>query len=318
MPVPDYETMMLPLLRAFADGAQSVRDCLPALRREFGITEAEAAALQPSGRTSILADRAHWARTYLAKAGLLTSPRRGVHVLTEEGRRLLAERPARIDNALLQARFPGFAQWLADSRRRDRGNGATAAPAAGGPPAADLPPAETPDERLDRAAAELEASLVDDLLERLRTMEAVAFERLVLDLLTAMGYGTGGFGSRSLTKAAGDGGIDGIIHEDALGLDAVYVQAKRYRPDSRVGSPAIREFVGALTEKGASKGVFVTSSGFSAEARDVLRRVSHRIVLIDGPEMARLMIRHGVGVRVRKRIEIKGLDSDYFDELEGA
>lgn len=147
-------------------------------------------------------------------------------------------------------------------------------------------------------------------------MDDKRFEMLVLDLLKAMGYGTGSFGSHSLTPASGDGGIDGIIHEDALGLDAVYVQAKRYRADRHVGSPTLREFVGALTEKGASKGVIVTTSGFSVDAREVLRRVGHRIVLIDGRELARLMIRHGVGVRVRQTIAIKSVDADYFGDLD--
>jgi restriction system protein len=311
MPVPDYESMMLPVLRAFAEGAQNVRDCLPAVRKAFAITEEEAAALLPSGRKTVLADRVHWARTYLSKAGLLTSPRRNMHILTERGRAVLARNPEKLDNAALEE-FDGFKAWRTSGRSRDPGAGGAA------PVPTPAPRAETPEALIESAQAEIEAALADDLLERLRAMDALQFERLVLDLLTAMGYGTGDFGSRSLTAASGDGGIDGIIHEDALGLDAVYIQAKRYKPEVRVGSPAIREFVGALTEKGASKGVFVTSSGFSADARDVLRRVSHRIVLIDGPEMARLMIRHLIGVRVRKKIEIKGLDSDYFDELEGA
>jgi restriction system protein len=318
MPVPDYETLMLPVLRAFAGGAQTVRDCLPALRRAFEISEAEAAELQPSGGKTVLADRTHWARTYMSKAGLLSSPKRGAHVLTDRGRALLAEAPGRIDNVLLRSRYPEFAEWLTAARR---GNGESPGPGfQHGDPSArqptPLPLAETPEERIERASAELDAALADDLLDRLRTMDALRYERLELDLLTAMGYGTGSYGSRSLTPASGDGGIDGIIHEDALGLDAVYVQAKRYRAETKVGRPAIQQFVGSLTGEGATKGVFVTTSGFSAEARDYLRRVSHRIVLIDGPELARLMIRHGVGVRVRQTVAIKSVDADYFGDLD--
>ncbi len=322
MPVPDYETMMLPVLRAFADGAETVRDCLPALRAQFSISDEEAAETLPSGRTTVLASRAHWARTYMAKARLIESPRRGVHRITDRGRALLARGPERIDNALLRSEFPDFAEWLACARQRP--SGVTEGPRGNPGEEADcldvLPVVhrESPEELIQRAHAEIEQTLADELLASVRAMEPVRFEKLVLDLMTAMGYGAGSLGSRRLTPATGDGGIDGIIHEDALGLDAVYVQAKRYAADNKVSRPAIQQFIGSLTGEGATKGVFVTTSGFSADARDYLRRVQHRVVLIDGPELARRMIRHGVGVRVRETIEIKGIDADYFDETGGA
>jgi restriction system protein len=170
---------------------------------------------------------------------------------------------------------------------------------------------------IERAAKEAEAALAEDLLQRLYSMHPVRFERLILDLLKAMGYGSGTFGKHEMTKTSGDGGIDGIIHEDALGLDAVYIQAKRYQAETKVGRPAIQQFIGSLTGEGATKGVFVTTSDFSAEARGYLSKVQHRVVLIGGRELARLMIRHGVGVRDRISYIIRSVDEDYFADPEG-
>ncbi len=316
MTVPDYETLMLPVLRAFGQGATSVRECLGAIQDEFAITDAEARELLPSGSTTVLSSRAHWARTYLSKAGLIASPKRGVHQITDQGRKILDGKPARIDNQFLRKVSAEFRAWLVVARQARTGTSAgdekpgTETTAA----LADHPPTAPPEELIAQAAAEIEAALAADLLEIIHRMDPLRFERLVLDVLSAMGYGSGTSGTRSLTPATGDGGIDGIIYEDALGLDAVYVQAKRFAPDRKVGRPDIQQFVGSLTGEGATKGVFVTSAGFSADARDYLRRVQHRIVLIDGAELARRMIRHRVGVRVRQRIEIAALDADYLED----
>lgn len=310
MPVPDYETMMLAVLRSFAGGATRVSDCIPSLIKEFNISEDEAAELQPSGRKTILADRAHWARTYMSKAGLLSSPKRNVHHVTERGRALLAENPMRIDNSVL-ARFDGFSDWrtATTESKSDQLRGRAES--------LEFTKSATPDEVLDRAFLELQASVEAELSDRLRGMDPIRFERLILDLLKAMGYGAGSFGSHEMTRATGDGGIDGIIHEDALGLDAVYIQAKRYQADSKVGRPAIQQFIGSLTGEGATKGVFVTTSSFSTEAREYLRKVQHRVVLIDGAQLARLMIQHGVGVRDRLTYVIRSVDEDYFVDPEG-
>lgn len=311
MPVPDYETMMLPVLRAFSAGAKSVSECLPHLIKEFGITDEEASELIPSGRVTVLANRAHWARTYMSKAGLLESPKRNLHVVTERGRQLLAENPATIDNAVL-SKFDGFADW--------RTHGALDVPVGSEnqPILADLlVPSATPEEEIERSFNQIQAALEADLLDRLHSMHPVRFERLILDLLKAMGYGAGSFGKHEMTKTSGDGGIDGIIHEDALGLDAVYIQAKRYQAETKVGRPAIQQFIGSLTGEGATKGVFVTTSDFSAEARGYLAKVQHRVVLIGGRELARLMIRHGVGVRDRVAYVIRSVDEDYFADPEG-
>jgi restriction system protein len=305
MPVPNYETLMLPVLRLIAEGAKNVSECVPRLKQEFHITDDEARELIPSGRITVLQSRAHWARTYLSKAGLLHSPKRNLHVVTERGRQLLAGNPERLDNAALDA-FEDFRSWRRSSSSEAE---VSAMPA---PHAED---SQTPEEAIASAHGVLNAALRDELLGLLQEVSAQQFERLILDLLVAMGYGGGDLANGRMTKATGDNGIDGIINEDALGLDAVYVQAKRYAPENKVSRPDIQRFVGSLTGEGANKGVFVTTSDFSREAREYLIRVQHRIVLINGSTLAKLMIQHGVGVRARATYVISSVDEDYFSGL---
>jgi restriction system protein len=310
MPVPDYETLMLPVLRCFAEGAKSVKDCLPSLIAEFAITPDEAGELIPSGRVTLLANRAHWARTYMSKAGLLESPRRNVHEITAKARALLASNPDRIDNGVL-ASFEGFEDWRQTGRRNARpdpspeprqANRSTVVP----------PVLATPEERLETAHAEIDAALAAELRDLLQNVTPQRLERIIVDLLLAMGYGGGRLEQGRATPLTRDGGIDGVIDEDALGLDAVYIQAKRYAPGNTVGRPDIQRFVGSMTGEGATKGVFVTTSDFSREARDYVARVQQRIVLIDGERLARLMIAHEVGVRARQAYVIRSVDEDYF------
>lgn len=305
MPIPDFQTLMLPVLKLFDGGARNISECLPALQKQFQITDEEAAELNPSGTMATFANRAHWARTYLSKAGLLQSPKRNQHVVTEKARLFLKTEPSMIDINLLKT-FDEFNDW------RDQ-NKETEEVAQQIPVAVDN--SSTPEDAMDAAHNILNAALRDDILLILRDISPVRFERLILDLLSAMGYGGGDLSSTLLTKASGDGGIDGIIHEDALGLDAVYIQAKRYAPENKVGRPAIQQFVGSLNGEGATKGVFVTTSDFSVEAKGFLGKVQHRIVLINGQELARLMIRYDVGVRARSNYVIKGVDEDYFADL---
>jgi restriction system protein len=310
---------MLPVLKAFAGGAKSVKETLPELKAEFALTDLEASELIPSGGISILGSRAHWARTYMAKAGLLESPRRGQHRITDAGKALLAQNPARIDNALLET-LPGFSDWRTASRRNSDIGGAQATigdaqkDSAAASTDAALAVSLTPEEQLDSAINQLETALADDLLTTVRAMDPTDFEQLVIDLLIAMGYGKGDPERGRRLGRSGDGGIDGTVAEDLLGLDIVYVQAKRNADGNTVGRPKIQEFVGSMTGEGATKGVFVTSSGFSAEARSYAGRVTQRIVLIDGAELARLMIRHKVGVRVVRQIELHALDENYFSD----
>jgi restriction system protein len=306
MPIPDFQTAMLPVLRAFNNGAQSVADVLPSLQAEFGVTEQEAEELLPSGRVTTLQSRAHWARTYLSKAGLLSSPNRNRHVITDVGKKLLSTNPIRIDMKTLE-QFPAYLAW------REKEHPSSVVPRS--TPLADLnPSSETPEERMERDFTFIESSLTDDLLAAVQAMTPARFERLILDLLTKMGYGAGNLANSQMTKASGDGGIDGIINEDALGLDAVYIQAKRYAPDSKVGRPALQAFVGSLTGEGANKGVFVTTSDFSKEAKDYLNKVQHRIVLINGERLARLMIQYEVGVRALKTYALRSVDEGYFTD----
>lgn len=316
MAIPDYETLMLPVLKLFADGATNVAACIPSLQKQFDITEVEAAELIPSGRTTVLQSRAHWARTYLAKAGLLMSPKRNQHVITDLGRQVLASDPREIDNDMLSG-FEGFAVWIERSRQgsdtEQTQTGVTSVR-----PTVDASPIDerqTPEDVMSAAASLMDAALRDELLAVLHQLSPQRFERLILDLLIAMNYGGGDLANGLMTKATGDGGIDGIIHEDALGLDAVYVQAKRYAPDNKVSRPDVQRFIGSLTGEGANKGVFVTTSDFSKDAQDYLTRVQHRVVLINGQRLARLMIQHGVGVRVRQTYRIQSVDEDYFADV---
>ena len=325
MGVPDYETMMRPVLEAFAEGERGVKDILPGLAQRFELTERDVSELLPSGRTTVLASRAHWARTYLAKAGLLESPRRGRHRITDRGRTVLEEHPGRIDNTVL-AGFEGFETWQLPTDRR-RAEGGEAVPelvthpvlvpeperrrSAAGGPSRNVDPS-TPEETIATAHADLGEATTAELLGLMQSMHHTRFEQLIVDLLLAMGYGGGDRAMGRRLGRSGDGGIDGVIDEDALGLDAVYVQAKRHAPGNTVGRPAIQQFVGSLTGEGSTKGVFVTTSVFSAEARAYADRVAQRVVLIDGARLARLMITHDVGVRTRQTYAVKTVDEDYF------
>ncbi|WP_423316500.1 restriction endonuclease [Paracoccus sp. KR1-242] len=316
MPIPDYETLMLPVLQLFGGGARNVAECVPRLKMEFAITDDEAEELLPSGRVTVLQSRAHWARTYLSKAGLLESPKRNQHVITEKGREVLASQPTRIDNNFLDS-FEGFRDWRARASAADVASDQPIEPATIirlNPEPTQIESRQTPEDAMAAAHKVMNAALRDDLLALLQTMDPIRFERLILDLLGAMGYGGGDLGNGRMTRASGDGGIDGIIDEDALGLDAVYIQAKRYDPSYKVGRPDLQRFVGSLTGEGASKGVFVTTSDFSRDAATYVDRVQHRIRLINGQKLAALMIQYGVGVRARSSYTIHTVDEDYFAE----
>lgn len=310
MSVPDFQTLMLPLLECAGAGVTRVRECVDAVAGRFSLTPDDLAERLPSGKQTVILNRLHWARTYLGKAGLLTATGRGVFEISPLGRDVLAERPQRIDMEFLE-RFEGYRAW----RELDRGAGrAGPSPPRTRPPAGDESDGLTPDDRIERAAAELEAALADDLLAALLDGSPAFFEAAVVELLVAMGYGRGRDGAGQRLGRSGDGGVDGVINEDALGLDAVYVQAKRYAPENVIGRPAIQQFVGSLTGEGAAKGVFVTTSSFSREANAYVEKIAQRIVLIDGRRFTRLMIAHGVGVRPVRTITISRIDENFFVE----
>ncbi|KIC13681.1 restriction endonuclease [Leisingera sp. ANG-Vp] len=301
MPIPDYQEMMRPLLQAFADGAKNVSQALPSLIETLGISEAEAEELLPSGKKTYLSDRAHWARTYMTKAGLIQTVKRNHHVVTDLGLTFLHKHPDRIDNSVL-SQSAEFSSWR---ERPSRDQGQRISPQ-------HPEPAQTPEDRMFSAFAEIESDLANDVVDAVMSLSPARFEKLVVDLLLSMGYGGGELERGLQTNLSGDGGIDGIINEDELGLDAVYIQAKRYAKETKVGRPALNAFVGSLTGEGASKGVFVTTSDFSKDAIEYVDRVQHRIVLINGDRLARLMIKHEVGVRARRSYVLRSVDEDYF------
>jgi restriction system protein len=272
----------------------------------FQLSEADRDELIPSGTQPLLANRIGWAKTYLLKAGLVQSPRRGVIRITDRGRQALAT-DERIDSRYLR-RFPEFVDF-------QRSSGADEDPIPGQPqptPTVPVPAETTPEELIEAGYRQVQNALASDLLDRVKGASPAFFERLVVELLVKMGYGGSLADAGKAVGRSGDQGIDGIIKEDRLGLDVIYLQAKRW--ESTVGRPDIQQFAGALQGQRARKGVFITTSNFSADARQYAANIDTGIVLIDGNELARLMIAHGVGVTPVALYELKRIDSDYFAE----
>ncbi|MDQ0316824.1 restriction endonuclease [Amorphus orientalis] len=307
MTIPDYQTLMLPVLRLAAEGETRVPDVAERIADDLGLTPEEREELLPSGRQRLLHNRVHWAKTYMGKAGLIASPARGRFVATEKGRALLATSPERIDVTLLMQE-PAFREFYKPESTAAEQDGAEAKPV-------DTASSRTtPEERIDAAYASLHAALRDELLQRILANGPSFFEHLIVDLLVAMGYGGSHKDAAAQLGRSGDGGVDGIVNEDRLGLERIYVQAKRYAPGNPVGRPDVNAFVGSLVGLGASKGVFVTTSTFSQPASEYVRHLAQRVILIDGQELADLMIEHGVGVRSYRTVEFKRLDEDFFGE----
>ena len=306
MPIPDYQALMLPVLRIAADGETRVPLAAERLADTLGLSEAERGEMLPSGRQRVLHNRMHWAKFYMTKAGLIDSPSRGRFVASEAGRSLLSSGTAEIDVERLRT-IPAFREWYDNSARDVSGEEAPAVLAVAAAEA-------TPEEQIEAAQAVLHAALKADLLQRVLAQTPAFFEGLIVDLLVAMGYGGSHDRAALRLGRTGDGGVDGVIDEDRLGLDRIYVQAKRYAPHVGVGRPEVQGFVGSLVGLGATKGVFVTTSAFSGPAADFVRHLPQRVVLIDGERLAELMIEHGVGVRVSRTVTIKRLDEDFFQE----
>lgn len=307
MSIPDYQSLMLPVLFIASEGETRVPVAAQAIAEQLGLTESEREEMLPSGKQRLLHNRVHWAKFYLSKAGLLDSPKRGVFSLTEAGRALLATKPDRIDVERLKA-YPAFVAFYQQSGTEVRLQPvrvSVIAKASTG----------TPEEQIDAAHEVLTAALKTDLTQRILDQSPVFFERLIVDLLVAMGYGGSHADAARQLGKSGDGGIDGIIDEDRLGLDRIYVQAKRYA-SGVVGRPEIQGFVGSLVGLGANKGVFVTTSTFSRQALDYVRNLQQRVILIDGSRLSELMIEFGVGVRLSRVVEVKRLDEDFFADAE--
>ena len=309
MAIPDYQALMLPVLRLAARGEQRVGAAADRVADELGLSSEERETMLPSGRQRLLNNRIHWAKFYMSKAGLISSPGRGRFVATEQGRQLLATNPNQINVAVLM-KYQPFREFYRSEREQTQ-DAADVAPNEKPMKSGDI----TPEEQIESAYQSLQSTLRADLLDRIAQNTPSFFERLIVDLLVAMGYG----GSRrnaasQLVGRSGDGGVDGVINEDRLGLDRVYVQAKRYAKGNVVGRPEVQAFVGSLVGLGATKGVFVTTSAFSPQARDFVRHLSQRVILLDGQNFADLMIEHGVGVRTNRTVEFKRIDEDFFSE----
>lgn len=304
MPIPDFQSFMLPVLVLARDGHEHLlEETREALARQFALTPEERTELLPSGRQRRFDNRVAWAKSFLDKARLLDTPRRAHFKITDRGRQLLAENPKRIDIPLLE-RYEEFREFRAVQ------------PKPPGAAAADRHQAEgqasTPEELLEQAYQSIRADLATEVLSRVKSGSSQFFENLVVELLLKMGYGGDRAEAGKAIGGVGDEGIDGIISEDRLGLDTIYIQAKRW--DGTVGRPEIQKFVGALHGKRARKGVFITTGTFSADARDYVSRIDPRVVLIDGRELANYMLDLDLGVTPKATYQIKRIDSDYFSD----
>jgi restriction system protein len=303
MAIPDYQTLMLPLLELASDQQEhSIAETVGSLAKEFKLTEQEQEELLPSGSESVFANRVRWARTFLKKAGLIEATGRGRFRISPRGLEVLKDKPRVIDNRLL-SQFAEFQDFKSSAQMAI----VTAEPTK-------TAEAHTPNELLDASYQELRQALAQEVLDHLKICSPRFFERVVVDLLVAMGYGGSRRDAGQAVGQSGDGGIDGIIKEDRLGLDAIYLQAKRW--EGTVGRPVVQGFSGSLDGAKGRKGVLITTSQFSQDARDYVRHIEKRIVLIDGRELAQLMIDCGLGVAEVAIYAVKRLDADYFDESE--
>lgn len=308
MTIPGYQALMLPVLRHAAEGEQRVPGVADRIADELGLSKEEREELLPSGRQRVLHNRIHWAKFYMSKAGLIASPARGRFVATEAGRALLSSPPARLDTEFLLT-YPAFRAFY--QKEAAEAESAVASP---GETRVARAPEATPEEQIEAAHRALNAALRADLLERIRDNSPAFFERVIVELLVAMGYGGGHKNAAEQLGRSGDGGVDGVINEDRLGLDRIYVQAKRYAEGNPISRPEVQGFVGSLVGFGANKGVFVTTSSFSKGAIDYVRNLPQRVILIDGERLTALMIEHSVGTRLHSRIDIQRLDEDFFGE----
>ena len=326
MAVPDFQTLMYPILRLLGDGEEHRSQAdLDVLARELGLSDADREEWLPSRRQRLFENRVAWAKTYLVKAGLVERTGRGVVRITDSGRAVLRTDARRIDIPYL-LRFPEFEAFRTSSAATPEGGigagsvnggpvseGARSGRAVPGRVANQSPIVEqTPGELLEGSYQRLRQALADELLARIGKASPAFFEQLVVDLLVAMGYGGSRADAGQAVGRSGDGGIDGIIKEDRLGLDFVYVQAKRW--DQTIGRPAVQAFAGSLEGQRARKGVFITTSTFSRDAEDYVTRIEKRIVLLGGEQLAQLMIDYGIGVADVATFHVKRVDADYFGD----
>lgn len=301
--IPDYQKIMLPLLKYAEDSQEHhIRDAIEQLADEFKLSEEERRELLPSGQQAVFDNRVGWARTYLKKAGLLESTKRGYFKITERGLKVLKDRPTEIDANYLE-RFPEFVQFIKTTKVvKEEIEGK------------ELGKYEesTPEELMEIGYQKLQKELASDLLDRIKKCSPSFFEKLVIELLVKMGYGGSRTDAGKTIGRTGDEGIDGIIKEDKLGLDIIYIQAKKW--ENQVSRTEIQKFAGALQGQRARKGIFITTSTFSDSAIDYVSKIDNKIILIDGEHLAQLMIENDIGVSKIAEYKIKKIDTDYFSE----
>jgi restriction system protein len=299
MAIPDYQLLMLPLLKFLSDEQEhKTREAVEKLADEFNLSEEERKELLPSGQQPIIDNRIGWARTYMLKAGLLSAPRRGYIKITPKGLEVLEQNPAKINVKFLE-QFPDFIEFRTIKKETSKDT------------SKDEEEIEnvTPDELMEKGYNSINASLAQELLEKLRIVDPYFFEQIIANLLSAMGYG-----KSSVTKKSNDGGIDGEVNQDKLGLDKIFFQAKRYGENNSITARDVRDFVGTLDLHGVNKGIFITTSRFPKDTHEILKKTPKNIILINGPKLAQLMIEYNIGVSPEKVYEIKRIDSDFFPE----
>ena len=302
MAIPDFQSIMLPLLEIAGDGKEhNIREATIHLGKYFNLSEEEQAVLLSSGQQPLFYNRVGWAKAYLKKAGLLDDPRRGYFKITSEGSKVLRSKPEKIDKNFLE-KFPGYIEFRKRPRIENQINGK-----------AESEVELTPEEALEDAYQKIRDDLATELLSSVLRGSPGFFEKLVVELLSNMGYGGSRREAARAVGQSGDEGIDGIIDEDRLGLDSIYIQAKKWKEDNPVGRPEIQKFIGALFGQRAKKGIFITTSRFTDDATNYVKNIDTKVVLIDGKRLADLMIDYGVGVVNRTIYEIKGIDTEYFE-----
>lgn len=302
--IPDFQTIMLPLLELLKDKKEhSLQELISKVSDKFELSDSERKEFLPSGNQAIINNRVGWARTYLKKAGLLASPKRATFLITEKGIEILNSKPEIINIAFLK-KLPKFIEWQDDYLSKEKDDKTIEE--------TELSTEKTPQELLDYSFQKMTNELSIELLDIVKSCSPAFFENLVIDLVVKMGYGGSRKEAGKAIGQSGDGGIDGIINEDKLGLDTIYIQAKRW--ENVVPVKEIRDFAGALLGQKAKKGIFITTSHFPNSAYDYVKNIEHKIILIDGKRLTELMIENNVGLSVQMKYEVKKIDSDYFEE----
>ncbi len=304
MPIPDFQQCMRPFLSAVSDGeVHHFNDAYEKVCEHFKVTDEEKRQLLPSGKQTIVKNRCGWARTFMKKAGLLLDPKRSHVQITKQGLQALKKQPDTINNKYLREISPEFVEFqkakpkVTSSDQNNKTEDST-----------------DPLERLENAHLEIQSSLASELLQLVKDQDPIFLENLVVQLMHAMGYGGWSKESGETTQYTADGGVDGFINDDPLGLDTIYLQAKRYT-DNAIGRPDLQAFVGALEMKRARKGVFITTSRFSKDALDYIEMIEKKVVLIDGEKLAALMVEHNLGVATKETYRVKAIDTDFFDDV---